>query len=120
MNAPTRTPESAALAALAGFADRGVVSMHNPPRRGKTAALNRGVAAARGEILVFSDANNDFNPDALNALVQHFADPNIPLRPLIGMLEVIKAIIVGGRVAQHMGAQRSHFTPHKPNGLIGM
>lgn len=67
-----RTPQI-----VAGFADRGVVGMHNPPRRGKTAALNRGVAAACGEILVFSDANNDFNPDALNALVQHFADPAV-------------------------------------------
>lgn len=59
------------------FATQGVVSMHSPPRRGKTAALNRGVAAARGEILVFSDANNDFNPDALVALVQHFRDPAV-------------------------------------------
>jgi biofilm PGA synthesis N-glycosyltransferase PgaC len=59
------------------FATHGVVSMHSPPRRGKTAALNRGVAAARGEILVFSDANNDFNPDALTALVRHFRDPAV-------------------------------------------
>lgn len=67
-----RTPQL-----VAAFADRGVVSMHQPPRRGKTAALNRGVAAARGEILVFSDANNDFNPQALTALVRHFADPAV-------------------------------------------
>lgn len=59
------------------YADRGAVSMHQAPRRGKTAALNRGVAAATGEIVVFSDANNDFNRDALKALVQHFADPAV-------------------------------------------
>jgi cellulose synthase/poly-beta-1,6-N-acetylglucosamine synthase-like glycosyltransferase len=67
-----RTPEI-----VAGFADRGVVSMHESARRGKTPALNRGVAAARGEILVFSDANNDFNRDAIKALVQHLADDSI-------------------------------------------
>lgn len=59
------------------FADRGVLGMHEPPRRGKTSALNRGVAAAKGEIVLFSDANNDFNPGAIRALVAHFADPTV-------------------------------------------
>lgn len=59
----------------AAHADIGVIAMHEPARRGKSAALNRGVAAASGAIVVFSDANNDFNTGALNALVQHFADP---------------------------------------------
>ncbi|MEO8152862.1 MAG: glycosyltransferase family 2 protein [Rhizobacter sp.] len=62
---------------VSAFSQQGVVSMHESARRGKTAALNRGVAAARGEILVFSDANNDFNADALLALVQHFAEPGV-------------------------------------------
>jgi poly-beta-1,6-N-acetyl-D-glucosamine synthase len=57
-----------------GFADRGVVALHSPPRRGKSSALNRGVAAAHGEVVVFSDANNDFAPGALQALARHFAD----------------------------------------------
>lgn len=59
------------------YADRAVVSMHEPARRGKTAALNRGVEAAGGDVLVFSDANNDFNRDALTALVRHMADESI-------------------------------------------
>lgn len=59
------------------FADRGVVSLHEPARRGKTAALNRGVAAARGELVVFSDANNLFDPDALMRLVARFRDPRV-------------------------------------------
>ena len=62
---------------VSGFAARGVISMHEAARRGKTAALNRGVAAARGEVIVFSDANNDFNTNALVALAQHFAEPNV-------------------------------------------
>lgn len=59
------------------FAPRGVVSLHEPPRRGKTAALNRAVKRASGEIVVFSDANNDFSPDAIRMLVRHFSDPRV-------------------------------------------
>ena len=44
-------------------------------RCGKAAALNAAAAAARGEILVFSDANSMYVPDALRALVRPFADP---------------------------------------------
>jgi poly-beta-1,6-N-acetyl-D-glucosamine synthase len=61
----------------ASYADRGVVSLHQPMRRGKTAALNRAVAAARGEIVVFSDANNEFSLDAIRLLVRHFCDPQV-------------------------------------------
>jgi cellulose synthase/poly-beta-1,6-N-acetylglucosamine synthase-like glycosyltransferase len=67
-----RTPEIAS-----GFANRGVISMHEAARRGKTAALNRGVAAASGEIVVFSDANNDFNADSIRELVKHFRDLSV-------------------------------------------
>ncbi len=59
------------------FSAKGVVSMHTPERLGKTAALNRGVAASRGEIVVFSDANNDFNPGAIRALIKNFVDPSV-------------------------------------------
>jgi cellulose synthase/poly-beta-1,6-N-acetylglucosamine synthase-like glycosyltransferase len=44
-------------------------------RCGKAAALNAAVASAGGEILVFSDANSMYAPDALRALVRPFADP---------------------------------------------
>ncbi len=59
------------------YAERGVVSMHEPARRGKTAALNRGVSAASGDIVLFSDANNDYNPNATRALVRHFEDASV-------------------------------------------
>lgn len=41
-------------------------------RRGKTAALNRAVSEAQGEILVFTDANAIFQPDAVQQLVKTF------------------------------------------------
>ncbi|HBY96457.1 MAG TPA: hypothetical protein DEP84_21355 [Chloroflexi bacterium] len=47
------------------------------PRQGKIPALNAGVAAATGEILLFSDANSMYAPDAIRALVQPFADPTV-------------------------------------------
>src|SRR5690348_959922 len=42
-------------------------------RGGKAAALNRAAAAARGEILVFSDANNRYQADCLRHLLAPFA-----------------------------------------------
>lgn len=55
----------------------GVTVLHDPRRRGKTAALNEAVAQCQSEIIVFSDANNAFEPDAVQRLVHHFADPAI-------------------------------------------
>jgi cellulose synthase/poly-beta-1,6-N-acetylglucosamine synthase-like glycosyltransferase len=49
------------------------------PRAGKSLALNRGVAAARGDVLVFTDANADFAPGALARLAAPFADPAVGL-----------------------------------------
>jgi cellulose synthase/poly-beta-1,6-N-acetylglucosamine synthase-like glycosyltransferase len=44
---------------------------------GKTAAQNAAVAAASGEILLFSDATTFYQPDALRALVPNFSDPTV-------------------------------------------
>jgi poly-beta-1,6-N-acetyl-D-glucosamine synthase len=45
--------------------------------RGKAAALNAGMAAARGELVVFTDARQAIAPDALKSLVANFADPRV-------------------------------------------
>ncbi|MDQ3777387.1 MAG: glycosyltransferase family 2 protein, partial [Actinomycetota bacterium] len=47
------------------------------PTSGKAAALNEAVAASRGEILVFSDANSMYERDAIRMLVRPFADPSV-------------------------------------------
>ena len=47
------------------------------PAAGKAVALNHGVAAAGGEILVFADARQQFSPDAITALVENFDDPEV-------------------------------------------
>lgn len=59
------------------FQEQGVISLHNDARNGKSAALNRGVEISTGEIIVFSDANNDFSNDAIKQLTKHFNDPVI-------------------------------------------
>jgi biofilm PGA synthesis N-glycosyltransferase PgaC len=47
------------------------------PAGGKPLALNAGVAASTGEILVFADARQRFAPGSLRALVLNFSDPAI-------------------------------------------
>ena len=47
------------------------------PRSGKAAALNAGVQASGGDILVFTDANSMFEPGTLTALLAPFADPAV-------------------------------------------
>jgi cellulose synthase/poly-beta-1,6-N-acetylglucosamine synthase-like glycosyltransferase len=59
------------------FASRGVELLRQEPRRGKAAAINLAVGHARGDILVFSDANSSFAPDAVRFLVESFADPHV-------------------------------------------
>jgi cellulose synthase/poly-beta-1,6-N-acetylglucosamine synthase-like glycosyltransferase len=53
------------------------VNVLDLPRTGKATALNAAVAASRGEILVFSDANTAYAPDAIRVLVRSFADPAV-------------------------------------------
>lgn len=47
------------------------------PRQGKAKALNSAVALASGELLVFSDANSIYAPDAIQRLIEPFADPQV-------------------------------------------
>jgi cellulose synthase/poly-beta-1,6-N-acetylglucosamine synthase-like glycosyltransferase len=58
------------------FAARGV-QLVRLPRRGKAAAIDAAVAASRGEILVFTDANTAFAPHAIRHLVRPLADPSV-------------------------------------------
>jgi len=48
-----------------------------PGRRGKAAVLNDLVSSARADLLVFTDANSEFAPDAVARLTAPFADPGV-------------------------------------------
>ncbi len=57
--------------------DSRVELLRMPERGGKTAGLNAAVRRARGEIIVFSDANAMYDRLALRHLVRNFADPEV-------------------------------------------
>ncbi len=61
---------------VAGYAAQGVRLLPFP-RQGKIPVLNAAAAQAEGEILVFSDANSLYAPDALRHLLRPLADPTV-------------------------------------------
>lgn len=64
-------------AAVLALGDTRVTLLRQEPRQGKTLALNRAVAAAQGDIIVFSDANSRYEPAAVTRLVAAFDDPSV-------------------------------------------
>jgi cellulose synthase/poly-beta-1,6-N-acetylglucosamine synthase-like glycosyltransferase len=60
-----------------GFAAQGVELISRKAREGKAAALNEAVRYARGDIIIFSDANSLFEPEAIRFMVENFADPDV-------------------------------------------
>lgn len=62
---------------VAGFTDSRVRLLRMPERGGKTAGLNRAVPLARGQIVVFSDANAIYDRNAIRAIVSPFADGRV-------------------------------------------
>ncbi|EJN20880.1 glycosyl transferase [Pseudomonas sp. GM79] len=53
------------------------ISVLDLPRQGKAATLNAGVALSTGEILVFTDADNQWSTDTLGQLLAPLADPQV-------------------------------------------
>ncbi|KKM13010.1 hypothetical protein SY88_00090 [Clostridiales bacterium PH28_bin88] len=59
------------------YASRGIKLLELYPNQGKTVAQNRAVEVATGDILVFSDANAIYEPNAICELVKGFSEPDI-------------------------------------------
>jgi cellulose synthase/poly-beta-1,6-N-acetylglucosamine synthase-like glycosyltransferase len=59
------------------FAGDGVVLHEYPVNRGKNLCLNDTMPRATGDVIVFTDANGMYRPDAVRTLVQAFADPRV-------------------------------------------
>ncbi len=53
------------------------VSVISQPNAGKPAALNRGIAAARHDILVLVDGDTVFQPDTIGRLASRLFDPSV-------------------------------------------
>jgi len=69
------TDETNKILAAWESANRRTVILSN--HCGKAVALNRGVAEAKGEIIVFTDARQTIASDALKNLVANFGDPSV-------------------------------------------
>jgi len=61
----------------ARYSKDGAILKNYKGRIGKTSCLNRAVPEAKGEIIVFSDANSIYNNKAIRNLIKHFKDTSI-------------------------------------------
>lgn len=59
------------------YAGQGVELVSEPPRRGKLAAINRAMRHVGGDLVLFSDANNLYDPQVLRTMARAFADPRV-------------------------------------------
>jgi len=59
------------------YADQGIKLIRIEGRKGKTYCQNEAAKISQGEILVFSDANSMYEPDAIRKLVHRFADERV-------------------------------------------
>jgi len=64
------------IAKASAFQNLGV-EIVDLPRSGKAAAINAGLAVARGEILLFTDVRQLLAPDSLRYLTACFSDPEV-------------------------------------------
>jgi len=60
---------------IKGFKE--ITAMHMDVRNGKMAAIKRAVPYAKGEIIVFSDANTMLNKQAVKELVKHYQNEKV-------------------------------------------
>ena len=64
--------------AILGRCEKSNVGVHVfPTRRGKAAVLNDLVAKSQGEVIVFSDANTNFQSDTIRRLVEPLANTDV-------------------------------------------
>ncbi len=59
------------------YADRGIEMWSVMPRGGKMNAINGAIREARNEIVLFSDADNLYEPNTVLEIVKPFADPSV-------------------------------------------
>jgi poly-beta-1,6-N-acetyl-D-glucosamine synthase len=115
LDRPREAPDAALLTLPQ---DRVRVVRADPPG-GKAAALNAGVAAASGEVLVFADTFQRFKPDTVRRLVDGLADPRIGAAS--GSLELASgsAPLAAAYWAYERWLRRSEAAVHSAVGVSG-
>lgn len=63
--------------AISEFIKDGQIRYIKKANGGKASALNRGIEAAEGEVIIFTDADSFFLPDTISKMVRWFGDPKI-------------------------------------------
>jgi len=79
-------PDPAAKAEMSSLLGERVRLIALPTRVGKAAALNHAVAAARGEVLIFTDVRQQVSPGAVERLVLALGSPDVGA--VSGLMEV--------------------------------
>jgi len=79
--------------------DSRICVLLNQLSSGKACGLNDGVGAAEGEVIVFTDARQKIEPDAVRLLLENFADPEVGCASGELMLGSLEA----GEAAKGMG-----------------
>lgn len=59
------------------YQNQGVRLLRMHARGGKTSGLNTGVPCARGDVIIFSDANAMYHPKVVRSVVRNFADSQV-------------------------------------------
>jgi len=59
------------------FSEKGIILYRVEGRKGKTEAQNQAVKIAKGDIIIFSDANAFYDSDAVRKIVRNFNDQEI-------------------------------------------
>ena len=80
------------------YKGKGVILIEQPERLGKASAINLALERAKGEIIVLSDANSEFQSDSLEKLLRHFDDETGAVLPRFvpsGSLSVWDKIFYG-------------------------
>ena len=80
-------------------------------RKGKLAALNKAVPYAEGEILIFTDANTEFDSDAIKFLTQTFTDEKIGC--VAGRKVIYEITRKGNEKAEGLYWKYEHFLKQK-------
>jgi poly-beta-1,6-N-acetyl-D-glucosamine synthase len=88
------------LSIIQKYQDSFIRAIEFRERRGKAAVINDLVDRARSDILVFSDANTIYEPNAIENLVRHFLDPDIG--GVCGKLELLPQNKNAGSIGESM------------------
>jgi len=64
-------------AIVRGYAERGVRLIRNETQRGKIATISDLASRSTADVILITDANAIFEPDALRKVVAHFRDPKV-------------------------------------------